>query len=93
MGLSGIRNMQKSLIAIFTATSFLLITPAYTVLASENQNDSSKATCQKPPEPPKDKDGKPLPPPEGKKPPTESDGKPLPPPNGCKPPENDKTKG
>lgn len=78
MGLSGIRNMQKSLIAIFTATSFLLITPAYTVLASENQNDSSKATCQKPPEPPKDKDGKPLPPPEGKKPPTESDGKPLP---------------
>ena len=74
----GIKNMLKSLIAIFTAASVLL---------------SSKVTCQKPPEPPKDKDGKPLPPPEGKKPPTGSDGKPLPPPDGCKPPEHDKTKG
>ncbi|ENZ7198227.1 hypothetical protein ACG755_005636 [Klebsiella variicola] len=85
--------MQKLLIAIFTATSVLLITPVHTVLALQTKNDGSKATCQQPPEPPKDKDGKPLPPPEGKKPSTGSDGKPLPPPNGCKPPENDKTKG
>lgn len=70
--------MKQLLIATFTAVLVLLVTPAYTVLASEAQNDSSKVTCQKPPEPPKDKDGKPLPPPAGKKPPTGSDGKPLP---------------
>ncbi|HED1713918.1 TPA: hypothetical protein ACYSCA_005107 [Klebsiella variicola] len=84
--------MKKSVIAIFAAASVLLATPAFTALASEAQNDSSKATCQKTPEPPKDKNGKPLPPPDGKAPPTGKDGKPLPPPNGCKPPENEKTR-
>ena len=49
----------------------------------------------KPKEPPKDKDGRPLPPPNGKKPPEppkDKDGRPLPPPNGKKPPEPPKGK-
>ncbi|MBT0728492.1 hypothetical protein HGT73_14185 [Rosenbergiella australiborealis] len=44
-------------------------------------------TCKKPPAPPKDVNGKPLPPPKGNKPPMGKDSKPLPPPKeGCIPP-------
>ena len=46
-------------------------------------------------EPPKGKDGKPLPPPDGKRPPEPpkgKDGKPLPPPDGKRPPEPPKGK-
>jgi len=38
------------------------------------------------PEPPKGKDGRPLPPPDGKRPPMGKDGRPLPPPDGKMPP-------
>ncbi len=52
------------------------------------------------PEPPKDENGNPLPPPDGKKPPKDGkrpeppkdeNGNPLPPPDGKRPPRNSRT--
>ncbi|WP_180248811.1 hypothetical protein [Klebsiella variicola] len=80
--------MRKSLIAIFTAASVLLTCGISQ--ASDTYQSNQKETCKKPSEPPKDKDGKPIPPPDGKKPPVGKDCKPLPPPDGCLPPQQDK---
>lgn len=51
----------------------------------KTKHETGKPDGKRPPEPPKDKDGKPLPPPDGKRPPEppkDKDGKPLPPPDG-----------
>lgn len=81
--------MRKPLIAVFMVSSVLL--SCGISQAANTHQTNQKEICKKPPEPPKDKDGKPLPPPDGKKTPVGKDGKPLPPPDGCIPPEFDKS--
>jgi hypothetical protein len=78
--------MKKLLISV------LMVIPLFSVSvhAQDNATTDAKVTCKRPPLPPKDKDGKPLPPPKPQdghpQPPMGKDGKPLPPPDGCLPP-------
>lgn len=80
--------MKKILLAIST----VLIFAGAQAQATEQPAAKQAVTCKKPPEPPKDKSGKPLPPPNNDnsqhEPPKDKNGKPLPPPDGCEPPQD-----
>lgn len=71
--------------------AIVLLSTLFTTMPglADTAQPSATTPCKKM-TPPLDKDGKPLPPPDGQKgeppaPPTDKDGKPLPPPDGKKP--------
>ena len=103
--------MSKKLLLAGVVVAGAIALEAIPVLAASNSADTSyiqqvsqdtsdkqlpkMKNGEQPPEPPKDKDGNPLPPPDGKnvqsadhngqtppEPPKDKDGKPLPPPDG-----------
>ncbi|MWP60443.1 hypothetical protein GQN26_26040 [Escherichia coli] len=80
--------MNRMMIAALTAAGMLLSVSV--TQAAEPPALPKKVDCRKPSEPPKGKDGKPLPPPDSKFKDGKKGSRPVPPPDGCTPPPDGK---